>query len=181
MRLSLIPHPQTPSLSVRRIDVAVERLAEAGPARNGLSLGYRAEGAIGDVLVPRRVQPRRRDGLWRHTCFEGFVRERGRPFYLEFNFSPSREWAAYRFDDYRLGMDDAEAEPSVVVRANAGLLELEATVTPHLDPDAAWEIALSAVIEQKDGSKSYWALAHPPGNPDFHHPDCFTLELPPPA
>ena len=25
---------------------------------------------------------------------------------------------------------------------------------------------------------SYWALAHPPGKPDFHHPDCFALELP---
>jgi len=22
-------------------------------------------------------------------------------------------------------------------------------------------------------------LAHPPGKPDFHHPDCFALELPP--
>ena len=38
-------------------------------------------------------------------------------------------------------------------------------------------IGLSAVIEEEGGRKSYWALAHPPGPPDFHHPDCFTLEL----
>ncbi len=44
-------------------------------------------------------------------------------------------------------------------------------------------IALSAVIEETDGTKSYWALRHPPGPPDFHHPDCFalTLEAPPPS
>ncbi len=46
-----------------------------------------------------------------------------------------------------------------------------------------WKLALSAVIEETDGTKSYWALRHPPGAPDFHHPDCFalTLEAPPPA
>lgn len=41
-------------------------------------------------------------------------------------------------------------------------------------------IALSAVIEEVDGTKSYWALRHPPGPPDFHHPDCFALTLGPP-
>jgi len=35
------------------------------------------------------------------------------------------------------------------------------------------------VIEEKDGAKSYWALAHPPGAPDFHHRDCFAIELAP--
>ena len=44
---------------------------------------------------------------------------------------------------------------------------------------AGWgAIALSAVIETRDGAKSYWALKHPPGKPDFHHPDCFALKLP---
>jgi hypothetical protein len=37
------------------------------------------------------------------------------------------------------------------------------------------------VIEERNGRKSYWALAHPPGEPDFHHPACFALELPPAA
>jgi hypothetical protein len=39
---------------------------------------------------------------------------------------------------------------------------------------------LTAVIEEQSGQKSYWALTHPPeGPPDFHHPACFVLELPP--
>jgi hypothetical protein len=33
------------------------------------------------------------------------------------------------------------------------------------------------VLEENDGGKSYWALAHSPAKPDFHHTDCFALEL----
>jgi hypothetical protein len=33
------------------------------------------------------------------------------------------------------------------------------------------------VIEETNGAKSYWALKHPPGKPDFHHADGFVLEL----
>ena len=35
-----------------------------------------------------------------------------------------------------------------------------------------------AVLEEKDGTKSYWALAHPGGKPDFHDPGCFAAHLP---
>src|SRR3546814_3736372 len=44
-------------------------------------------------------------------------------------------------------------------------------VEPGIFPDNGAKLALSAVIEELDGTKSYWALAHPPGKPDFHHPD----------
>ena len=43
-----------------------------------------------------------------------------------------------------------------------------------------WQLALSAVIEEIDGTKSYWALAHAPGPPDFHNRDCFIATLPAP-
>jgi hypothetical protein len=48
---------------------------------------------------------------------------------------------------------------------------------PPNELDSMASIALSAVIEEADGTKSYWALRHPPGPPDFHHPDCFALNL----
>lgn len=51
---------------------------------------------------------------------------------------------------------------------------------PAFGGPGPWVAAISAVIEEADGTKSYWALAHPPGEPDFHHPDCFVLDLPPP-
>lgn len=48
---------------------------------------------------------------------------------------------------------------------------------PTPNDGRTWIAGISAVIEEASGRKSYWALAHPPGPPDFHHPDCFTLEL----
>jgi hypothetical protein len=51
---------------------------------------------------------------------------------------------------------------------------------PRIQPHAALRVALSAVIEEEGGMLSYWALKHPPGKPDFHHPDAFALELEPP-
>jgi hypothetical protein len=42
-----------------------------------------------------------------------------------------------------------------------------------------WRLGMSAVIEDKAGRMSYWALAHPPGKPDFHHRDCFAYEFSP--
>jgi hypothetical protein len=40
-----------------------------------------------------------------------------------------------------------------------------------------WQMSLTAVIEETNGRKSYWALAHAAGKPDFHHKDGFILEL----
>ncbi|MBI3061386.1 MAG: hypothetical protein HYY83_05345 [Deltaproteobacteria bacterium] len=41
----------------------------------------------------------------------------------------------------------------------------------ELSPDSA------ARAPAQDGTISYWALKHPPGKPDFHHPDAFALEI----
>lgn len=48
------------------------------------------------------------------------------------------------------------------------------------DARGAWQMNLTAVIEANDGTKSYWALAHPAGPPDFHNPDCFVARVPAP-
>ena len=71
--------------------------------------------------------------------------------------------------------------PGLQVRRSSDQLELTATV--HLDGltalcDApALRLALAAVIEDYRGGLSYWSLEHPPGKPDFHHPDGFTMDL----
>ena len=39
-------------------------------------------------------------------------------------------------------------------------------------------IGLSAVVETTDGTLSYWALAHPRAQPDFHHPVGWTARVP---
>jgi hypothetical protein len=52
--------------------------------------------------------------------------------------------------------------------------------TIALDAEQKWELGLAAVLEEKDGTKSYWALAHPGESekPDFHDPVCFAAHLP---
>ena len=51
--------------------------------------------------------------------------------------------------------------------------------TIAIPADTNWELGLSAVLEEKDGTKSYWALAHPlEEKPDFHDPGCFAARLP---
>ena len=45
-------------------------------------------------------------------------------------------------------------------------------------PHGALRMGLSAVIEEEGGRFSYWALAPPPGAPDFPHATCFAARLP---
>ena len=112
----------------------------------------------------------RSDELWQHTCFEAFVRGASGSEYYEFNFSPSTQWAAYRFIGYRSGMCVAaeigtppidvaigSPKPDFAGRAGTWIICRFCHVT------RSWRLALSAVIEETNGDKSYWALAHPPG------------------
>lgn len=148
-----------------------------------LELAYGVVGNTGAIRWPPAETATRRDGLWRHTCFELFVRASAGGPYYEFNFSPSTQWAAFRFASYRHGMCAAAVAraPLIGVQPDGDRytlrVALESDCLPDLPRDAAWQIGLSAVIEGVDGRTSYWALAHAPGRPDFHHSDCFALEL----
>jgi hypothetical protein len=168
MHQALKLHPMSHSAAVSAIET------EASLVGGRLVVRYRVGGRIGELILPPPAAPERTDGLWRHTCFEAFV---GRldGGYDEFNFAPSGEWAAYRFDNYREGMRPLEtAAPKIETTASDDIFEL----TAAFDVEAgAGRLGLSAVIEERGGAISYWALAHPPGKPDFHHADCFAPDL----
>ena len=140
-----------------------------------------------DLRLPPPQAPRRGDRLWEHTCFEAFVSVKGSPEYYEFNFAPSGQWAVYGFRRYREGMplEDDRLAPKIAVHNVIRGFNLDAIVQldrlPAIPPCAPLRLALSAVIEEKEGGLSYWALKHPPGRPDFHHIDAFVLVLEPPA
>jgi hypothetical protein len=169
--------------STCRAVIAIE--AEASRSGTGLALLYVVTGDIGALRLPAMGRPGRADGLWRHTCFEAFLRPQAGEEYYEFNFAPSLQWAAYRFSGYRSGMRSAEEFRGlrIEIESDASRLELHAEFAlgalPDLPTDAALRLGLSAIVEETTGAMSYWALAHPAGKPDFHHPDCFALELPP--
>lgn len=173
----LVPHGNFPSSAIRSIEV------EASRGANGrLILDYRAAGDIARVDWPhwKGVEPA--DGLWEHSCFEAFVRSEGEAGYAELNFTTSGEWAAYGFTGYRQGMqpiDDVMIGGGRTFRD--GMIDIRRIVElPDWADGSTWQLGLSAVIETLDGEKSFWALAHPDGAPDFHHDICFaaTLEAP---
>jgi hypothetical protein len=178
MRQALILHPDSRCAAVARIAVDAVRRRPGG-----LALRYAVTGKMGDLRLPPAAAPLRADQLWRHTCFEAFVRPPSGSAYYEFNFTPSRQWAAYRFADYRRNMSAAGrmTVPAIAVHATAEDFMLEAALEldelPGLAPDAPWRLGLAAVIEEADGRISLWALAHPPGRADFHHPDGFVHTL----
>ena len=173
MRRDLIPHPGTPPGPAQAIRVEVERRGAA------LSFHFVLGGDVGRIRIPPPAAPERAEDLWRHTCFEAFLRAPGEQAYLEFNFSPSGEWAAYRFEGYRAG----RTELDIPAPSNGGYHGGDRLVSfvslAGLPSNRFWQIGLSAVVEDLDGRLSYWALAHAPGDPDFHHPDGFALEFPP--
>jgi hypothetical protein len=199
MRQTLRLHPDSLCFAATKIEVEVAR-----PRAGSLVLSYVVTGKIGDLRMPpvlAAVAAARTDELWRHTCFEAFVRPSPGEAYYEFNFAPSTQWAAYRFDSYRSGMRVATeiSAPRIEVQSAPECYTLQAAVElpPTLPSPASgggklnepspasgggkgggvWRLGLAVVIEDTNGRKSYWALAHPPGKADFHHADCFAHEF----
>ena len=175
----LLAHPYTPGEWVWSISAEVQLESAAT-----LVCHYELHGEVNRLRVPAARAGRRADELWQHTCFELFAAAHLGGGYYEFNFSPSLEWAAYRFSEYREGMAPANLSraPGLTARRTPDRLEL----TAHLCLEGLTELArgpllrlgLTAVIEDDSGNLSYWALRHAPGNPDFHDPAAFALELP---
>ena len=175
MRHALTLHPDSVCDAVSSIHVDVVRTPQGV-----LGLRYLVAGRIDDLALPAKAASVRTDRLWEHTCFEAFLGEEGGEGYAELNVAPSTEWAGYRFDGYRGGMREAPLPPPRI-EVESGDERLEVRVALQLRSAERRRLGLSAVIEERNGRKSYWALRHPPGAPDFHHPDCFAGELPPPA
>lgn len=175
--LTLVCHPQTPAEAIE----GIEALVGIAPDHT-LTLLFALQCDLSCLRIPDPRSSRRADGLWQHTCFEAFVMADKGSGYREFNLSPSGEWAAYDFRAYRDGGElESESAPTIVVRRTPNRLELEAQIDRDLLPrGCSLRLGLSGVVEDMDGARSYWALQHPPGEPDFHHADAFTLQLGPP-
>ena len=164
-------HPETPCAALERVSVRVTCHDD-----RHLQLVFTLTGAMEQVVLPGPVPiPVRTDGLWETTCCEAFVGRAGSPAYAEYNFAPSGNWAAYDFTAYRAGMQPGEdAAPSIATQASHDRFDMEVDMELPADAD---RLALSVVVEEVGGAKSYWALAFPPGKADFHHADCFALRL----
>jgi hypothetical protein len=173
---ALIAHPDTPAHAVEGVFYTRQWRS---PGEWQFTFHVAAPPSA--LKLPSPAEPARVDGLWKHTCFEAFIRNPADGTYLEFNFSPSGQWAAYQFDGYRAGMRELPVSVPHITSADMLAPTYWMTVSfeqPGLWPGVACQVGLSAVIEEADGTKSYWALNHAPGKPDFHAADNFLLEFP---
>jgi len=178
VRTELVPHPSNPHPAPDiRVAASVERTAR------GCDFRYEVAGRVADVLWPAAGAPQRREGLWRHTCFEAFCAVPHGSTYYEFNFSPSAAWAVYRFGGYRERLADPELTSAPAIHLRRGDFESRLDVTldiaglPRIAPARPLDVGLGAVIESLDGGIHYYALAHPAEVADFHDRRGFVLKL----
>ena len=167
-------HAQSLAGGIEGIGVTITR-----GASGEVTLTYRVSGETGALEIPARSTPHRIYGLLKKTCFELFIGNFEDENYLEYNFSPSRQWAAYQFAGYRSDRVELETKaPIITVAQAADALILTATIAlPDAWQERSLRVGISAVMATKSGDISYWAVTHPPGKPDFHHKDCFAVQL----
>jgi hypothetical protein len=156
---SLYRHPDAPAGAIHSIDAELERFD------GGAVAIFRVRGNISRLVVPAPAEPGRADELWRSTCFELFVAGEGAA-YREYNFSPSGQWAAYEFDDYRSGMRHIDAQIETELYQENNILQFSAEIRTEFANPA--HVGLTAVIEETDRHIRYWSTAFAPGKPDFH-------------
>ena len=181
--MQLQPHPHSPAGPVGQVEATA-----AYQPDGALRLTWRLAAGLSRLRIPPATAPGRADDLWHHTCFEAFVADPHSTGYLELNFSPSGQWAAYGFRSYRAGMALLPLKKAPAARWQQTADELTLVVDFRMDdlpgppgprPPVTVRVALAAVIEDDQGALAYWALRHPAGNPDFHHADSFALQVDP--
>jgi len=173
----LVPHPACARDSIR-----VSASIEAAASSSFLIFRFRVEGDVVSLHLPASGSLRRRDGLWQHSCFEAFLRPDASHAYHEFNFAPSGDWAAYRFEGPRNGRTEPDAPaPAIEFSRGKDACDLSARVSvaafPELARADAIDVGLAAVLEYDDGRLSYWALAHAGEKPDFHDAAGFRIRV----
>ncbi len=172
LSFKLTPYPalRLPNLE---ISGAVE---QTGPR---FSIRYVVTGEVQAVFMPEpAVTPARQHDLWKTTCFEFFLAPQGEPRYWEFNLSPAGHWNIYAMDAYRqvnMREEKSMTQPEFnFQKTEAGLsVVANADLSPILPQEARLDIGITAVIHTVNGHESFWALAHPGPQADFHLRESF--------
>ena len=181
MRQLLSLHPDSPCFAAAHIEVEVARphadqfgvvlyrdRQDRATSACRLSRRPRAATSFGGIPASRHLSAlRRAPGITNSTLR---LRHNGRPI----DSAATEAGCVWRPRSARLRSKCNRAPTRYTLQASLELDRLSG-----LPRNALWRLGLSALIEDTSGRKSYWALAHPPGKPDFHHADCFAHEFSP--
>jgi len=150
---------------------------------NLLTIHYALAGKIEDIFLPSSsVNPTRKEELWKTTCLEFFLAIKDLPHYWEFNLSPSGDWNVYHIDVYRrIGFREETSIQQLQFETqkatNSFLLNADVDLNPIIRLEQMLEVGVTAVIQTKVGSETYWALTHPAPEADFHLRESFLLAM----
>ena len=206
MNWNLLVHPQSGRIPRHHVSVHIPR--SLSTSAEEWEIHYEVSGAQAVRWPPKR-SPRgeRRDELWNTTCLELFVQPSSGPSYVEWNFSPSLDWACYEFSAYRRRSLEArmrtESPPRLEIQQLGDVFNMkvrlrnpfctffdgdkESTVDALVSQqfsnnllgplDEVSAMGLTAVIEEVDGAKFYWALQHSSKQADFHRAQDWLAKL----
>ena len=180
--MSKIPFELQP-FDVSNLDVPnIAISGDLSLSENEIQINYQLSGNIGELQFPKNsVKASRKDKLWESTCFEVFIAKPGKSDYWEYNLSPSKDWAVFRFTDYRENKTDdlTISSINIVTRFNnTSQFKLNSSL-PLPDNLVGNElcIGISAVIQDNSGNIYYYALSHRNQQPDFHDRDSFSIAI----
>ncbi|MBK25551.1 MAG: hypothetical protein CME70_16260 [Halobacteriovorax sp.] len=166
-------------------DLNLEFRSKAWVEAKVLKVAFELKGDLSNILLPKPlVNPSRVIGLWESTCFEMFVKNSSGDEYFEFNVSSAYNWNLFYFPSIKARLKEYTNISNLAVSAvkKEDSFCLKFWIALDKFPSGFWEsdnmkIGLTAVIENKTGPLSYWALAHKEDKPNFHHMDSFIFEL----
>jgi hypothetical protein len=173
---SLIPFPD-PDIPAIAISGWIAR------DRHLLAIHYSIAGDIETLVIPRpAAHPARQSELWTSTCFEFFLALPDQPHYWEINLSPSGDWNVFQMDAYRRAGFREEPRIEMVqftFHRDTTQCTMDSTIDlyPIIAPGELIEAGITAVIKTIRGNETYWALAHPGPQADFHLRESFILAL----
>lgn len=168
---------------------------KASRKKDTLTIRYHLTGDLSQIAVPTiGTGGTRQDRLWEKTCFEFFLMPHTENKsstteltketignYWEFNLSPNGDWNVFSLNSYRQALQEEKAFSALPFEAWQGFqgLQLEAAIDLSKLVKAKQSLLLnvSAVVVSKEGKETFWAIAHPGPEADFHHPKSFILTL----
>ncbi len=118
----------------------------------------------------------REDNIWKSTCFEAFINPENSDRYWEINVSPLHKWNFYEFSGYRTPQPPREAGNFQLLAIKVGDGSLWASFSCDFEKFRKFNVALTCILESKDGILSYWAKKHVLASPDFHHASTLVLK-----
>ena len=169
-----IPDPNIPDITIQ---------GKILRQNNLITIHYALRGKLENIFLPSPiVNPTRKEELWKNTYFEFFLAVKDSSGYWEFNLSPSGDWNSYRMDAYRrIGFREETLIQRLQLEmqkdTNGFLLAANVDLNSIIRVEQILEVGITAVIQTREKSESYWALVHPAPEADFHLRESFILAM----